>query len=480
MNLGFETESIEFKKTTGELKEGIISLTSMLNKNGYATLYFGVRNDGEAVGQEIGDKTLRDVSHAISLAVKPQIIPSVSLELLDDKNVIKVTAEGAEKPYSAYGRYYIRIADEDTEMSPEQLMRFMQEKENADVITKIEAENQNLSFNQLKTLFSGKGLTLNDGEFEKNLGFLTPNGAYNFLAELLADQNDVSIKVVKFAGTDKSTIVRRNEYGFKCLALALTQVLTYMEAINDTKVTLGTPQRIEEKLFDFDAFKEAWQNACLHTKWQRKNPPAVYIFSDRIEVISTGGLTQALSKEEFFRGISHPVNAKLQKIFGQLGFVEQTGHGIPLIINRYGTQAFEVMDNFLNVTIPFNNALVEKPTYGNIQEKMFVVADSGAFDNAYTVYDKVANKVSYKIPPRVSHNIADTVSAGTLNRSQKKILAYFKSNPYATADEAAPAIPCSVANVRKVIMQLKEFGLLKRVGSNKAGYWQVQEKGAYL
>jgi hypothetical protein len=45
MNIGAETEIREYKKTTGELKEGIISLGSMLNKNGYGTLYFGVKAD---------------------------------------------------------------------------------------------------------------------------------------------------------------------------------------------------------------------------------------------------------------------------------------------------------------------------------------------------------------------------------------------------------------------------------------------------
>lgn len=30
MNLGYETEQIEFKKSTAELKEGIISLSAML------------------------------------------------------------------------------------------------------------------------------------------------------------------------------------------------------------------------------------------------------------------------------------------------------------------------------------------------------------------------------------------------------------------------------------------------------------------
>ena len=34
--------------------------------------------------------------------------------------------------------------------------------------------------------------------------------------------------------------------------------------------------------------------------------------------------------------------------------MEQTGHGIPLIISNYGKQAFDIMENFVNVTIPFN------------------------------------------------------------------------------------------------------------------------------
>lgn len=50
-----------------------------------------------------------------------------------------------------------------------------------------------------------------------------------------------------------------------------------MESFNETRVELTGHKREEEKMFDFASFKEAWQNACLHTKWDRKNPPAVYI-----------------------------------------------------------------------------------------------------------------------------------------------------------------------------------------------------------
>ena len=497
MKIGYETESVEFKKTTGELKDGVISLASMLNKNGFATLYFGVRNDGEAVGQEIGDGTLRDISRTIAQTIKPQITPTITLELLDGKNIIKVSAEGAEKPYSANGRYYIRSADEDREMPPEQLARFMQEKEHADVITKIPAENQRLTFSQLKMLYSEKKLTVNDETFEANLGLRNESGAYNLMAELLADENDFSIKIVKFAGTDKSTVVRRNEYGFKCLAFSLTQVLTYIESLNDTKVTLGSIQREEETLFDFAAFKEAWQNALLHTKWQRRNPPAVYIFSDRIEIISTGGLAQNLSKDEFFRGISHPVNAKLQKIFGQLGFVEQTGHGIPLIIQRYGMQAFEVMENFINVTIPFNSALEpqKKFTFPEMKDSLLAVSDSTGERSAdffdFATYRKIMGNphrnVSFKISDKVSDKVTDTeksqlndtisttLSDTELNKAQKSLLAFFKENPHAIAEDAADALSFSTAYIRKMIIQLKTLGLLERVGSNKTGKWQVND-----
>ena len=50
MNLGKETETLEFKKTTGEMKEAMVSIAAMLNKHGIGTLYYGVKPNGEVVG----------------------------------------------------------------------------------------------------------------------------------------------------------------------------------------------------------------------------------------------------------------------------------------------------------------------------------------------------------------------------------------------------------------------------------------------
>ena len=37
-----ESETVEFKKTTSELKESVISLVAMLNKKGHGIVLFGV------------------------------------------------------------------------------------------------------------------------------------------------------------------------------------------------------------------------------------------------------------------------------------------------------------------------------------------------------------------------------------------------------------------------------------------------------
>lgn len=428
MNIGMETELVEFKKTTGELKEGIVSLASMLNKNGKGTLYFGVKNDGEIVGQQIGDRTMRDISQGIASAIKPQIIPTIVMELCDDKNVIKVTVEGDEKPYSVYGKYYMRSADEDREISPQQLRSLMLSV--SDSIVNIRANNQELTFEQLKTLYAGNNLTLRENTFKQNLNLLTRDGDYNLMANILADINSYSIKVAVFRGIDKTDLIKRNEYGYKCILVAVKQVLDYMEALNDTVVDMGGGLRKENKLFDFSCFREAWLNACLHNRWSRQTPPAVYMFDDRIEIISIGGLPDGLTLEEFYQGKSKPVNLELQQIMVQLDYIEQTGHGVPLIVSRYGKEVFDITENFITVTIPLNAS-----------EKLL----------------SKQNKANEYL----------------LDRRDKDILTLMEKNPSIKVNEISVQIGVGTTTVTKRIHRLKEERIIERTGSKKNGRWVI-------
>lgn len=212
----------------------------------------------------------------------------------------------------------------------------------------------------LKNLFIINGFSINKDKFIENNHLKTFDGRYNYMAELLADENDVSIKVVTFQGKNKSVVLKRTDYGYKCLLVAINQVIEYMESINETKVKIGGFQRKEEKYFNIEVFKETWVNACAHTRWIEKIPPAVYIFEDRIEIVSNGGLPKNLNKEDFFQGVSKPMNKELLNIMAKLDIIDQTGHGVPLIVEKYGKKAFYISDNTIIVTIPINKELLEK------------------------------------------------------------------------------------------------------------------------
>ena len=430
MNLGIESEKLEFKKSTSELTEGIISLSAMLNKHNEGTVYFGVKNNGDIVGQkDLNENTLRDISRKIAEGIKPQIIPNISLELVDNKTIIKVYAKGNNVPYSAFGKYYSRSFDENRSLSPEMLKSLINREGEPDYIINKVSSNQNLTFKKLKELYLLNDIKINIDKFEENLGLFTHDNKYNFMAELLADKNDISIKVVTFAGKDKSVMLKRTEYGGKCLLLSVNNVLEYMESINETKVKVGGLQRIEEDYFDFNSFKEAWLNACVHTKWSEEVPPAVYIYDDRIEIISNGGLPSALSKEDFFAGVSKPVNRKLLKIFSDLNYIDQTGHGIPLILKNYGKEAFYISEHTIIVTIPLNKKLLE---------------------NAYT-------KNSYD----------------DLNNSEITVLSLLKDKNNYTTGDLIRITNYSEPYINKIIRSLKDKKYIERIGANKNGHWKI-------
>ena len=54
-----ESETVEFKKSTAELKEAVISIVAMLNKHGRGEVYFGKNDrDGKVLGMTIGRMTI--------------------------------------------------------------------------------------------------------------------------------------------------------------------------------------------------------------------------------------------------------------------------------------------------------------------------------------------------------------------------------------------------------------------------------------
>lgn len=424
----FEDETQEFKNSLSQLDAGIDSLAAMLNKHRRGTVYFGVANDGEILGLEgeLGEETLKKVGTRIGEQLKPVTAPEVVYQYFGDNTIIKVFVSGNNRPYASRGNYLIRIGSENKKIDPDLLGELFYSSQSFSLET-LESLNQSPTFNELKQMYVNVGLTINEQSFNENMHFLV-KGKYNYLANLLADENDISIKVVRFEGKDKLKMVSRNEFGFKCLFLAMKQASNFTLSLNETRVDIESAlERKETPLFDRHAFEEAWTNACLHNKWVKNVPPAIYIFSDRIEIISTGGLPFDYSAEEFYRGVSNPVNPELERIMVQLGLVKQTGHGNLLIVSKYGREAFTLGENYINVTIPF--AFV--PT-------MALANQSGLLPSQKQVFEAIANHPTYSLK-----EISSLVGLGTTRVSQ-------------------------------IVDELKTLGLLERIGGRKGGYWKVK------
>jgi len=109
---------VEFKKTTGQLERGMETLCAFLNDTG-GTVLFGVTDNGFVAGQEVSDKTKRDIAEAVN-RLEPWAAVQISYVSLPDskKKVIAFHVEDARmsRPFCYRGRAYMRVESVTTTM----------------------------------------------------------------------------------------------------------------------------------------------------------------------------------------------------------------------------------------------------------------------------------------------------------------------------------------------------------------------------
>lgn len=109
---------VEFKETTGQLERGMETLCAFLNGNG-GTVLFGVSDKGKIIGQEVSDKTKRDIAEAIN-RLEPVAMVQISYVPLSDneKKVIVFRVEDSKpsRPFCYKGRPYMRVESATTTM----------------------------------------------------------------------------------------------------------------------------------------------------------------------------------------------------------------------------------------------------------------------------------------------------------------------------------------------------------------------------
>lgn len=99
-----EGTTLEFKKSTGELREAMESLCGMLNAEGLGAVLFGVSNAGEILGQDVADRTLNDIANE-SRKLEPKAdVVTRRVELASGRVVLVVEGRSAGPgPYTFDG-----------------------------------------------------------------------------------------------------------------------------------------------------------------------------------------------------------------------------------------------------------------------------------------------------------------------------------------------------------------------------------------
>lgn len=69
-----ESETLELKKSTSEIKEANISIAAILNKHQHGELFFGIKNNGVVIGQNITEKQSVMYQNPLQTILNPKSI----------------------------------------------------------------------------------------------------------------------------------------------------------------------------------------------------------------------------------------------------------------------------------------------------------------------------------------------------------------------------------------------------------------------
>ncbi len=213
-----ESETIEFKKSTAELKKAVVSIVAMLNKHGRGEVYFGIDDDGQVLGHPAGRMTFKDITQAVVDNTEPRIFPKVETRKIEGKDCIVIEAHGINSPYFAYGRAYIRVGESDKALSPQEIEKLILSKKK--LLWELEISKKTLSDVNEEAVreFMRKAKTAKRIDFDfvdikstLNKLHLLDNHQLTMAVEVLfCDDNPMEIQAAIFAGTDKLTFLDIN------------------------------------------------------------------------------------------------------------------------------------------------------------------------------------------------------------------------------------------------------------------------------
>ena len=455
--------TVEFKTAQHELPQSIFeTVCAFLNRLG-GSLLLGVKDNGEVVGVEnqYVEKIKKELANALN---NPQIlnppiyiIPNV-IEI-EGKTVLFIPVHESSQVHNTRGKIFDRNEDGDYNISSHtNLVASMYIRKQTTF-----TENKIYPFatiNELRTDIISRARqmavnrqpahaweSLNDMELLRSVqlyqtDYSTGKEGLTLAAILLFGRDEVIQSVLPFHKTDAICRIQNlDRYDDRDdirtnLIESYDRLMRFVEKHLSDKFVLKDDIRISVRNL---IFREIIANTLIHREYTNPYPAKLLIEQHSVKTENAnkahGGLE--LEPETFS---PFPKNPVIARVFKEIGRADELGSGVRNIYRYY---------NLYSVHKPL---LHEEDVF-----KCTVFIDDENFD----ILNHTDNV------PDVPDNVPD--------KRLELIMGLIKQNNKVLLQEIAEQLNVTKRTVRRDIEKLKLDNKLKRVGSEKGGYWQIME-----
>ncbi|MCM1170314.1 MAG: putative DNA binding domain-containing protein [Bacteroides sp.] len=510
------SSTLELKKTTGELKDGMHSACAFLNTGG-GWLIFGVTTTSlKIVGQEVSDRTQREIAQALA-GLEPAA--DVRVEYVDvpehpGNKVIAMHFDGwvwGERPHTFHGCPYYKV-ESTTKVMPHEVydariraykpQQYAWEREIADGVSMEDLNVDRIrgcvragveggrvpesAMNEPVEQILAKWQLLTDGK--------PNNGAVVLFSNNIYEYPQFRLRLARFIGTDKNEFLdnQRVEGNFFDL-LDAGMAFFFKHLPLSGKITNRSLMREERLEVPYHALREALINSLCHRQWENyKLTNSIAIYDDRIEIANPGVFPPQITADTIKKPHeSYPYNLKIAEALYKSNLLESWGSGARRIMDACRADGVEEpvwsWDGAF-VTVTFRRPVKSQgKTLSSPQVRPKSSQKSPKSASSMTQVPLKYHSSTTQVNEAVfgggnngGNNGGNGVGNGDgkeliirLTERQRRILSLVTKYTDITAKRIADIMDVSQRTIERELSVLQKMGAIRRDGTTRTGVWQI-------
>ncbi len=383
-----ESNILEFKKSTGQRSQSMQTACAFLNSDVGGTILFGVTDNGKIIGQEVSDKTNREIAGELDKIEPHADITIKHISVGSGKYVIVLSVKsGKNKPYFYDGRIYLRNQSTTRQVSREEYIYMIQNTQQPILNWEKMATNgcttNDLDKKRIKDIVRlavANGRLVEEAEDESisevlqgfellNNERVTNAAVVLFCKPGLKQFIQSSVQLARFDGLTKSEFIDRKDLRGNLFDLLeqTMQFLTFFLPISG-KVVEDQLTRVDTPAIPFKALRESILNALIHRDYSMEGASIdVAIYDDRVEIDSPGRLPHGIKLGDLTKKHkSIRRNQIIANVLFTAGKIEKWGRGTLDMIKLCKQSGnpppiFEETSGSFSVIFPLKESLSRHP-----------------------------------------------------------------------------------------------------------------------